>query len=290
VEQTLTMASVISSMRDLPPMAPVGSRVIKLLADDQASAAELARLLSSEPTLAAKIVRIANSPFYGMAYRIKTIQHALLVIGMRATSSLVLAVTTWGVFRSSHLSSSQEANRKRLLRHSVACGVGTRLLAQGRYPNPEEAFLAGLLHDLGKLVLETCVSEGAAPFLEPAVEIEDHLPERNAFGFDHQDVGAALLNHWGFPSTIAEAIQSHHQPLDPLTSAVRSPLAALIHVAEIICAVCETETTEGGGVEPSVDPAILSALGLREQDLPAIRMDLPLLMAETLDIWEGVTA
>jgi putative nucleotidyltransferase with HDIG domain len=290
VEQTLTMDSVVRCVKDLPPMAAIGPRAIRLLADDQASATELARLLSSDPTMAAKILRIANSPFYGMAYRIKTIQHALLVIGLRATSSLVLAVTTWGVFRSSRLSSSQEANRKRLLRHSVACGVGARLLAQGRYPIPEEAFLAGLLHDLGKLVLETCVSEGAAPVLERAVEVEDHLPERNALGFDHQDVGAALLNHWGFPSTIVEAIQSHHQPLDPLTSAVRSPLAALIHVAEIICAVWETEPAAGEGVEPSADPVVLSALGLHEQDLPAISGDLPLLVDETLDIWEGVMA
>ncbi len=286
----VTIENVLRRVKDFPPLPQVGTEVLRLLEDPAASVEDLVGLLSKDPALAAKVLRVANSPFYGMLKRISTIQHAVVVLGFQATGSLVLAVATLGALRSPSSTRSGLAARKRFVRHAVACATTARQLAQGRWPNPDEAFLAGLLHDIGKLALMEFFPDEMENLMQAQQadpERPDYLAEQRALGMDHQQVGAALLERWGLPPAIIQAVGRHHEPLDAGGKLAEGRLAALIHTAEALCGDLEDGPEPVTSTRHAVDGAVLAAAGLSEPIVAEVESKLPALVEETWAAWEG---
>jgi len=197
---------------------------------------DLGDIISFDPALSARLLKIVNSPFYGFPSKIDTISHAISIIGMDQLTDLALATLVIYQFEGIP---NKMFNMEKFWRHSVACGVVARSIADFRNEkNAERFYLAGILHDIGRLVIykkEPALALDA--FNRSKKQKENiYLSEQELMGFDHADVGRELLKAWKLPPRLAEAVGCHHQP----QTAKEFPVdAAIVHTADYIVHVLQ---------------------------------------------------
>ena len=204
---------ILQDHQELASLPQTLSEVLRVTKSDTSSAQDLAAVLSHDPALTTKILRIVNSPFYGLSRSVTTLPQAVVTLGMRAVSSLALSTSVYdltGKWQST-------VNRMRFWRHSLETAIACRNIAEAvRYPRIDEAFVAGLLHDIGILVLEKSFSEKYKSVWRQVesggslVELED-----GAWGTNHARVGQFLLEQWNIPAVICEAVGQHHNHFPP---------------------------------------------------------------------------
>lgn len=204
-----TVSKLIEKLGDLPSAPIILSRALKMTSDLQSNVSDLVRNLVADQSLSAKIIRMSNSPLYGRLRRVASLHEAISVLGYSQLRSIIVTATTFRMFeRPEHIDVASE-----LWRHSLSSAIGARLVA-ARYGQvrKEEAYLAGLMHDIGKLVLLRLTPNAYLDIVEQVKTTGSpfHEIENREFGFDHADVGQALLNKWDFPSPIATAVLEHH--------------------------------------------------------------------------------
>jgi putative nucleotidyltransferase with HDIG domain len=198
---------------DLPPMPMVALKVMHLVDDPTTNTLELARTIAADQAITFKVLQLANSSYYGYRRQIMTLTQAIAVLGVRTIRSLVLLYSIPASLKRGGRTGPQE---KALWEHSVGTALTARLLAQkAGNTDPEMAFVAGLLHDLGKSILLFKEPDEMSRVLYDAwppggtIETDD---EKKSFGFDHAEVGARVLEEWTFPVPYVEAARRHHQP------------------------------------------------------------------------------
>ncbi|HSQ59924.1 MAG TPA: HDOD domain-containing protein [Acidobacteriota bacterium] len=211
----------------LPTLPPVASRLVEAVARmDAETTEEVARILALDPGLTARTLRLANSDCYGFPRKVGSVELAVLVLGPGTIRDLVLTASV--------VQSLGPADRALtdLWNHAMACGVAARALGERvQYRLLGEAYAAGLLHDIGAVLLRQRDPERfeAALALTRAQGMPLEEAERSLYGSDHSEVGGWLAERWGLPGEIVEAIACHHAP----ETAVRSPeLTALVHIAD----------------------------------------------------------
>jgi HD-like signal output (HDOD) protein len=206
-------------------------KIFELMETNQASAQSLGSVISRDPSLTARLLRIVNSPFYGFPQRIDTVSRAVTVIGVSELYNLVVTVSAITSF--SRIPNFI-VNIDTFWRHSVSCGILARELArQCKVLHPERLFVAGILHDIGSLVMYHRAPDRIKNLLLAAQGNEtvlQHL-ERKEFGFTHADIGGLLLSRWQLPKLLHEAVRFHHDP----ASAPEARLeAAIVHIADAL--------------------------------------------------------
>jgi HD-like signal output (HDOD) protein len=206
-------------------------KIFELMETNQASAQTLGSVISRDPSLSARLLRIVNSAFYGFPHRIDTISRAVTVIGISELYNLVVTVSAITSF--SRIPNFI-VNIDTFWRHSVSCGILARELArQCRVLHPERLFVAGIMHDIGSLVIYHRAPDRIKKLLLAAQGNESilrHL-EGKEFGFNHADIGGMLLSRWQLPKLLQEAVQWHHDP----DSAPEARLeAAIVHIADAL--------------------------------------------------------
>jgi putative nucleotidyltransferase with HDIG domain len=220
---------VLAHLKQLPSLPTVITELLASFGDEEVDVGLIARQIGHDQGLTARVLRVANSSFYGLQHKVGTINEAVVVLGFRAVRSMVLAVGINGVFR---VDQCHGFDVPGYLRHCVAVGVAARLLAPLTGHNPELAFTGGILHDIGELVL-------AANFPAQYGEVLDYrrkhdcfpvVAERDILGMDHAEVGGLLAETWRFPPALRDALAEHHAPAAVLAGS----LAELIHVADAI--------------------------------------------------------
>ncbi len=187
--------TVINSVSDLPPMPIVAVKVLELLNDPNVKYEALGEAISSDPAVAARMLKVANSAFYSMKRQIKTLEHAIAIVGERTLRSLVLAASIEGMNKSYGLL------EKMLWEDAIGCAVGCRILARKfSSADPEEAFLAGLFRHLGKIVMNFSDPEAFQSLVEMAYAegVSTSELEGRFFPYTHAVVGAAVLDKWNF--------------------------------------------------------------------------------------------
>ena len=202
------LETAIMTAADLPTIPVVAIKVMQLIESETATADELAKIVASDPAVAARVLKISNSSFYGCQRQIQTLTGAILVLGFSTLRSLVVAASVKQVYKPYGLT------EKMLWEHSFAAGLAARIIAiQTRAANEEEAFLAGLFHDIGKIIMNTldrtkfqevmqhCYNEG----------ISFGEAERGLYPFSHDEVGAYVIRKWNFPENLTTAILQHHR-------------------------------------------------------------------------------
>lgn len=223
-------ARVIEHLNHLPSLPVAVSELLVSFGDAEVDLEKIAELIARDQALTARVLRIANSSFYGLQCKLGSIQDALVVVGFRAVRSMVVAAGINGTFKATTCRGYDPAAS---LRHSVAVGIAARALASilpGH--NPDIAFTAGILHDIGKLVLASGFPVEYAEVLNYRRKHDIFLvdAERDILGLDHGEVGGLLAETWRFPPALREGIAEHHAP-----AATRATsLANLIHVADAI--------------------------------------------------------
>ncbi len=209
----LSIQSIIENTPELPSMPTAVLSVIRESGSASSSAKSVAEHIAQDQALTARILRLANSAYYGLERKVTDIEDAVIVLGMRAVRSLAMVASTY-TWMSKPLK-AYGLGPKELWAHSFGVGVCSEMLAKKTSKTePETAFTAGLLHNMGKTVLNVWLHDRTAALAKAAQRAEmpfDEI-ERRMLGFDHAQVGAALAEKWNLPESITSAIRYHHLP------------------------------------------------------------------------------
>lgn len=209
IEYAQRLRLIVNRTTELMPLRSVAAKAIQLAEDERSTAMDLANVLSSDQALTAKLLRLSNSAYYGYARRIGTVREAVILLGMRTVRSVAVASSIIGGF---DVRPIQGFNRDLFWAHSVCVGLVAEAIARTtRVARPEDAFTAGVLHDVGKLAM---MLVEPASFERTVRLVHQGWPwadaEREAFGVRHQDVGSRLAQRWKFPEALVSAIRHHH--------------------------------------------------------------------------------
>jgi putative nucleotidyltransferase with HDIG domain len=216
---------------DLPTLPIIALEVSRLANSPLTGMSDIVRIIRNDPPLTAKILRVANSAFYGMPRRIESLNMALVVLGMRELNNLVTCITVLKTFPAGQ--SGSKFDRRAFWEHSAGCGEIARVIATRLHLRLHGVeFTAGLLHDVGKIILDQYFH---SEFMQ-AIQLadQDHISlvdaERRVLGADHAEMGAWLAERWSLPPSIVEAIRFHHQPQ---LSPEQPTLTAVVRLADV---------------------------------------------------------
>ena len=218
--------ALIQEASKLPPIPEAARKALELIRNPASSAADLAGILGTDQVLAAQMLRRANSAYYGMENRIVTVQQAIVVLGMNIIRELIMSSAV-----SHYLDrplSGYRLGRGELWHHALGTAIGARLISKRQHLKlDEEAYFAGLLCDIGKLIFSSLLEkvELSEPEYQCFLDVE-----RAHFGMDHAMLGAEIARHWQLPEDLVTAIACHH---DPKSAQDHQLLVATIHVADV---------------------------------------------------------
>jgi len=249
----------------LASLPSIFSQVQEVLNNPRSSAAYIGEVISKDTSLTAKLLKLANSAFYGYPQKIETLSRAVTIVGAKQLTSLALGISVIQLFKDL----PETINMEAFWKHSLACGIIARLLAKqgNRNLNEERFFVAGLLHDLGRLFMLKNYPQQAQAALQAAVNGQELLvvAENRIWGFNHAMIAGELFRIWKFPTTLEMAVRYHHQPLK-----AQSPLEpGLIHLADIL-AHSFALGNSGAWYIPPLEKEIWEMLALPENVLPVL--------------------
>lgn len=243
--EKLHFNQVINQIRDLPALPAIVQDLMKNIGPDETDINVITRKVAMDQALSAKTLQFANSSFYGLQSKVTTIQQAITLIGINAVRHVVTATALTGYFPPNNCAGFDFFA---LWRHAVATAVCSRVLARHLHVNQDYAFTAGLLHDIGRLVLVTYFRNEYEAVIAYRQEHDCHWleAEQEVLGVDHVMAGEALAAHWNFSDTILHAIAGHHNPEQ---QKVRS-LASIVHMADAIAHALDLSHLESDLVPP----------------------------------------
>lgn len=252
--------------RSMGSYGPVLEEIETALQSPQCSLASVAVAIEQDPDLTARLLRLANSSFYGFSSRLSTVTEALSLIGIQQVQDLIVASSVIDRFAGV---SPEFVDMESFWRHSLACGIGARVLAiEQRLRKADKYFVAGLLHDVGRLVLFSQAPQAAQDVFRlcQREQIPLREAEKRALGFDHGQIGAALLHHWQYPGYQIEAVAYHHHP-DRCQAAPTE--AAVVHLSDHLVNAMQLGSS-GERHAPSLHMSAWETLGLSVEVLPSI--------------------
>jgi HD-like signal output (HDOD) protein len=253
----------IQNIIQLPALPTVAMEVVEMVDNPKTSASKLGKVISSDQALTAKVLKIANSPFYGFPKKISTIDFAIIVLGYDALKEIVISIS---LVTSLQKKSDTLFDAKAFWDHSIASGVLARRLARDlNYRISGEVFVGGLLHDMGISVMHRYFRPEFKRIIEIVRETDlTYLEaEESVLGVTHADIGGWLAERWNLPDHLVEAIMYHHSPEKAVKN---SELVALIHCADIFSSRMSDVPIEfEKGVE--FDPVALERLQLSDENV-----------------------
>lgn len=261
---------ILNKVKDLPPMPKVLFKAREVMSDPKSGFKEIAQVIETDQAIAARVLKVANSAYYGLSGMVNSIHQASVVLGYQTLEQVITMVSSSSLLGKQLKGYGLSAGA--LWRHSLAVAIASRLVAQKRAPSLEgDAFSVGLIHDAGKLALDTYI-------IQKNKEIQNFLKnetpsflaaERQVLGFDHTEIAFDLCIKWKLPESHAEAMRFHHQP----DMAGNNQLAHIVHLANYIA------QQSGLGTGPAfdnegLDAASLAALNLKPADLEEITAEM----------------
>ena len=270
---------LVSGWIGSPPL--VFNKLQEALKDQDLSFKDFDAIISADPSLTARLLKVANSSFYALDTKVETITHALGVVGVKPLVEMALSTV---MVQNLKGISPDVLNIQSFWKHNVACGLASRAIAQSLGAGNLEAFYtAGMLHDIGSLIifqgnpkkareiLSRCRSEG----------LPQSVVEEEVFGFSHARVGAMIFKEWGLSPSLVESVRYHHHP----TQAENFPLeTAVLHVADYLAYKMNYNLSDEFPVHP-IDSNVVSMTGVTKDSLNYIVQSVNTQMAETLDIF-----
>jgi putative nucleotidyltransferase with HDIG domain len=252
----ITLDNLLDNIHRLPSLPAVVNELILALSNEGLSVSDLARGIEKDQALSARALRVANSPFYGMRKPVSSIHDAIVVLGFRAVSSLVTTAALTDFFKAPQLSWFDQSS---FWRHSLGAAVSGRRLARLVGLDPEIGFTAGLLHDIGRLLLVVCCAQDYENAIVWRGEHDAFLldAEEEVLGITHCQAGAALAQHWNFAPEIQQAVASHHRPV----TGERASYADLTHIGELLAHALDLARDPFSLASP-LDEGALAHLGL----------------------------
>ncbi|MBD3346830.1 MAG: HDOD domain-containing protein [Chitinivibrionales bacterium] len=246
VTQSERYNRVVENIDQLPSLPAVVTRLIEIVNSPDTSADDAAGLIEKDPALTSKMLRLANSAFYGIPRTISSVSSAVVILGFNTIKSLVLSASVMKIFGNDM--QSENFDRKQFWRHSIVCALAARTIVRSfmniRMMDPESAFCAGILHDIGKLVFDQYLHDDYHAACRYAAENNVSLldAESQVLGITHAELGRMLADKWALPIELEASIVSHHAPD---TAGKIIDLVTVVHVADIITHHLNVDLWEG---------------------------------------------
>lgn len=253
----------VENILELPTLPHVLIHLSRLVSDPKTDAKQVGAVLSSDPSLSAKVLRMANSAFYGMQSEISTISRATVVLGLNTVHSLALTSSVLEMFDMEEIGGIYFTGEE-FWKHSIATACVSKIICEETGNCiPEEGWIAGLLHDVGKIVLNQYFF---AEFNDIMVTVNERdllfvNAEKERLGVTHCNVGKWVVEKWGLPPMFPEAIATHH---NPQKAEIAPALSMTVHVADILCRV-KKFGNGGDNKVPFLDKRIFAEMGLTAQ-------------------------
>lgn len=263
---TSEIQDLINSATNLVSLPEVALRVNEIANDPDSTADDMGKVISQDPALVVRMLKIANSAFYGVSTEVETITRAIAILGTKKIRDLVVSTAASDAFDGipNNLITMQD-----FWHHSLYCGLLAQILAnQSKKVNPESIFIAGLLHDIGQLLMFNQLPEKSHEtillLMEGTEELETDEAERHVFGFDHTEVGAELVKSWKLAPVLQECVAFHHAP----EKAKDFPAeVALINIANAVAVMADFDSMSPDDEIPKIHPISWELTGLSKDDL-----------------------
>lgn len=276
--------TAIKEISHIATLPEVTMKIIKLVEDPESTAQDLNKVISNDPALGARILKVVNSAFYGLPGQIGSINRAIVLLGLNAVKNIAIAASLSKLFRGGKIAANFDA--RELWTHSIATAAATRLLSNKcGLGLPDEAFLAGLIHDIGIMVE---IQARRPKFIEALEMVEAQgcslrEAEFACIGATHEMFGAGLCKLWKFPVSFQYVTGFHHHPLD--LAPKNRTLASLVHVADHVTGKLKLGFSHDINLEDGVSTDILRQLNLTPADIEEICLQLPDAMDEAQGIF-----
>ncbi len=232
---------VLRHIQSLPPLPIAVQRLLAVADDPDVNISELTQIIEKDQALTAHILRVANSSFYGLSRRVETISKAVVVLGFHTLRNIALRVAVLGLKR--RTDGQHQPHQEALWKHALAVACAAQLLAKRlRLADPEVAFVAGLLHDLGKIVLVEVLGERYVGLLEQAEGSTAplHVREQVVFGITHEAAGRVLCEYWQIPTLLTRVVAAHHsQEGVEATAPSEDPLIDTVRMANATAKIAQ---------------------------------------------------
>ena len=267
------LQKALAKVTDINTLPEVTTRIVQIVEDPKATAHDMIEIVRGDPALAAKVLKVVNSAFYGLPSQIASLDRAILMLGMSAVKNIAMAASLARMFKAEALSDQFAA--RDLWKHSIAVAVCAKLLATScKYGGADEAFVAGLVHDMGLLVEQQLFPEKLRLVAEQCATTPQNFckAEETHIGADHQAFGAAIALKWKFPPALRYAISYHHDPAE-LQPEFRK-IASLIYLADTIACHCQIGLSLTAQAQ-QIDEDSLGLLRLTEAHIEEIVAALP---------------
>lgn len=268
------LVRILDGIRDLPTLPPVYFKVSKLLQDVDSPAREVSRILESDQAIASKVLRLVNSSFFGFSRRVTQVSQAVVLLGFNAIRNAVLSIAVIDSFPGH---AAALFDRREFWRHAIATAIISRQMARRLNVGQEDdAFAAGILHDIGKLVIDQYQPEKFRLILGHVREYSVSMleAERQVLGVTHAEIGEYLLEKWKLPHALVEVVALHHTP-----SIIRSNprLVSIVHLGDHLSRRLQIGNG-GDALVPPIHSFAYSELGVSPDDLdelsPQLLVDL----------------
>lgn len=258
---------LVNNASTLISLPEISLRVNELANDPNSTADNMGKVISQDPALVVRMLKIANSAYYGLSTEVDTITRAIAILGTSKIRNLVLSTTTSQAFDGipNELITMQD-----FWHHSLYCGLLAQILSKkSKKANAESIFIAGLLHDIGQLLMFNQLPEKSHEaillLMEGTEDIESYEAERHVFGFDHMQVGAELIKSWKLAPVLQECVGFHHEPQKAKDFPAE---VALINIANAVAVMADFDSMSEDDEVPKIDPISWELTGLSKSDLP----------------------
>ena len=282
-DQIAIVDSAIKGISHIATLPEITLKSIELVEDPASTAQDLHHIISNDPALCSRILKVVNSAFYGLPRQIGSINRAIVLLGLNAVKNIAIAASLTKLFRGGELCANFSA--RDLWVHSIATGAASKMICDELSLGlPDEAFLSGLMHDIGIMVQMQSMRKKLVELFERMEYDDDGAPttemvelERDIFGADHQAFGAGLCERWKFPKSFTYVSGHHHDPLALPPESRR--LTCVIYLADRLAGQVGLGF-RGDLPSLQVDPAVLDAVGMLPEAFEKVRAGLPKIYEE----------
>ena len=264
----ITVDSLVAKCSKLVSFPDVAMRVNAMVNDPDTTASDIGEVIAQDPALTASLLKIANSPLFGFSRKVDTVSRAVTLLGGKQIRDLALATSATNTFKDIP---NDLLSMDNFWHHSLCCALAAQELADlTKMRKLESVFIAGLLHDIGQLVIFNSIPDLAVKCLMLTLDepesLELYQAEQQIMGFDHAQLGAALAESWGLPESLQTCIGLHHNPAEAEDHRVE---VAIIHIANSIACLVEIESHNLGDAPP-INPVAWEITGLSEANIEPV--------------------